>query len=117
MIPGSENSTEAVVERHMRALMARDFDSVMKDYASDAVLFTASGTIKGAEALRAFFEASMSALPPEALANFKLIKKDTDGEYGYILWSAAPLLPFAGDTFHIRNGKIVAQSGVAQMGL
>jgi len=112
MATGNENSTQAVVERHWKALLARDIDGATKDYASDAVVFLPTGSVKGANAIRAYFETSMRVIPQDAFANFKFVKQDFDGEYAYTLYSAAPIFSFAGDMFHVRNGKIVAQCGV-----
>jgi ketosteroid isomerase-like protein len=115
MTIANPNSTEAVLGRHLQALMQRDLDTVMKDYANNAVIFTPNGPAKGPTAIRAGFEGLLGAMTPEAFANFKLIKQDVDGEYAYIVWSAVRVVPFGGDTFHVRNGKIVSQSFVGQM--
>ena len=40
----------------------------------------------------------------------KLLRQDVHGEVAYIHWQAAPFIPFASDTFVIRNGKIVVQT-------
>ncbi len=116
MTLGNPNSTEAVLGRHLQALMQRDLDTVMKDYASNAVIFTPSGPARGHQQIRAGFEGLLAAMTPEAFANFKLIKQDVDGEYAYVVWSAFPVVPFGGDTFHVRNGQIVSQSFVGQIG-
>jgi ketosteroid isomerase-like protein len=116
MSRGGANSTEAVLGRHLQALMARDLDSLMKDYASNAVMLTPNGPAEGIEGIRAVFEGLLGIVTPEASANFKLTRQDIHGEYAYILWSIAPLIPFGGDTFHIHNGKIVAQSFIGEIG-
>ena len=115
MTLANPNSTEAVLGRHLRALMQRDLDSVMKDYASDAVIFTPTGPARDTESIRAGFAGLLGMMTPEAFSNFKLIKQDVHGEYAYILWSAAPVVTFGGDTFHVQNGKIVSQSFVGQI--
>ena len=88
----------------------------MQDYTDDAVVFSPNGAFKGHDNIRAFFTAALEMLPPDVLNNLKVMKQDIDGEYAYVLWSAEPVLPFAGDTFCIRDGKIVMQSAVFQTG-
>jgi len=109
-------TTEAVVKHHVQALVSGNLDGVMDDYARDAVIFSPNGASKGLENIRAMFTAAMKMLTPAVMANMKVIRQEIDGEYAYILWSALPAVPFAGDTFRVHNGKIVMQSFVGQMG-
>jgi ketosteroid isomerase-like protein len=110
------NSTEAILGHHMQALMSRDVDEIMKDYNSNSVLFSPLGAAIGLESIRANFTGIVGMLTPEVLGNMKLLKQDINGEYAYILWSAAPVVLNGGDTFHVQDGKIIAQSFVGQMG-
>ena len=103
-------TTEAVMQHHGQALTSGNLDEVLKDYTKDSVLFTPSQTFKGLNGMKAGFEVVMKMLTPEAMANFKVVKQEIQGEYVYVLWTALPLIPFAGDTFYIRNGKIMMQS-------
>lgn len=103
-------TTEAVIQHHGQALTSGNLDEVLKDYTMDSVLFTPTETYKGLESIKAAFAAMMKMLPPEAVANFKDIKQEIQGEYVYVLWTVLPTIPFAGDTFHIRSGKIMMQS-------
>jgi ketosteroid isomerase-like protein len=105
-----EATTEAVMQHHAKALMSGNFDELAKDYTEDSVLFTPTETCKGPESIKAAFAAFTKMLSPEASANFKATKQDIQGEYVYLLWTAVPTFPFAGDTFHIHNGKIMMQS-------
>ena len=109
-------TTETILQHHGQALVSRNLDDIMKDYSKDSVLFTPQGTFKGLEGILSAFQGLFAASPPDALANFKNIKQEIHGEYAYLLWSAPPAFPFGGDTFHVRNGKIMMQSFVAQMG-
>jgi ketosteroid isomerase-like protein len=112
----AEGTTQAVMQHHEAALLSGNLDELAKDYAEDSVLITPIETYKGPESIKAAFGAMMSTLTPEALANFKVTKQDIQGEYVYLLWTAAPTFPFAGDTFHIHNGKIMMQSVVFASG-
>ena len=112
MSNGDAKTTEAVLKHHDEALVSRNIEGIMEDYVDDSVIFTPSGSFKGLDAIRANFTGVLQMMAPEVMANMKTIKQDIDGEYGYVLWSAAPAIPFAGDTFHVHNGKIVMQSVV-----
>ena len=109
-------TTEAVMQHHGHALRSGNLDELMKDYTKDSVLFTPTETYKGPERIKAAFAAMMKMLPPEAKANFKVIKQEIRGEYVHLLWTALPTFPFAGDTFHIHDGKIIMQSVVFPAG-
>jgi ketosteroid isomerase-like protein len=111
-----EGTTAAVMQHHEAALLSGNLDELAKDYTEDSVLITPIETYKGPESIKAAFAALMKTRTPEALANFKVTKQDIQGEYVYLLWTAAPIFPFAGDTFHIHNGKIMMQSVVFASG-
>ncbi len=106
----AKTTNEAVMQHHGQALLSGNLDELIKDYARDSVLFTPMETFKGLERIKAAFAGLMKMLPPEALANFKITKQEIQGEYVYIVWTALPTVPSAGDTFHIRKGKIMMQS-------
>jgi len=105
-------TVETIMQHHAQALTSGNLDELMKDYTKDSVLFTPTETFKGPERIKAAFAGMMKMLPPEALANFKASKQEIQGEYVYLLWTALPTFPSAGDTFHIHNGKITMQSVV-----
>ncbi len=107
---------EAVMQHHAQALMSGNLDELLKDYTKDSVLFTPFETYKGPERIKGAFAGLMKMLPPEAVANFKVTKQEIHGEYAYVLWTALPTFPSAGDTFHIHNGKIIMQSVVFSAG-
>ena len=95
MAMGGSSSTEAVLTQHLQALLSRNLDSVVRDFTDDAVVFTPNGTFKGPENIRLFFTSALDLLTPAAMGNLKVIKQEIDGEYAYVLWSAAPALAFA----------------------
>jgi len=109
-------TVEAVMQHHGQALMSGNLDELVKDYTKDSVFFTPTETYKGLESIKAAFAGIMKMLPPEAISNFKVTKQEIQGEYVYLLWTALPTLPFAGDTFHIHNGKIMMQSVILPAG-
>jgi ketosteroid isomerase-like protein len=109
-------TTETTLAQHLQALMTRDLDNIMQHYTEESVLFSPNGVSKGTANIRAFFAGALQVVTPEAMGNTKVIRQDFDGEYAYVLWSALPVLAFANDTFHIRDGKIMMQSFAAPMG-
>jgi ketosteroid isomerase-like protein len=107
---------EALMQHHLQALGSGNLDELVKDYTKDSVFFTPTETYKGPERIKAVFAALMKMLSPEALANFKITKQEIQGEYVYLLWTALPTFPFAGDTLHVLNGKIIMQSVILPAG-
>ena len=110
-------STSDVLDHHLRAFAEHDVDGVLADYASDAVLFTPAGPLKGPDAIRLVFE----ILAPEFAqpgSSFTMRHRHVEGEHAYIIWDAETAdnsYEFATDTFFVRDGKIVAQSFAAKI--
>jgi ketosteroid isomerase-like protein len=116
--PNVGESTEQVLARHWRDFVAGDLESIMADYAQDALLVSAMGTMKGHPQIRLMFESIFSHLFPPGTSTLKLEKQSIEGEIGFIIWSgSAPKyeVPFATDTFWIRDGKIAVQTFAANM--
>jgi ketosteroid isomerase-like protein len=110
--------TENVLARHWRDFVAGNLESIMADYAADALLVSAMGTLKGHAQIRPMFESIFSHLFPAGTSTLKLEKQTVEGELGFIIWSgSAPKyeVPFATDTFWIRDGKILVQTFAANM--
>ena len=114
----ASGSPEQVLTRHWRDFQAGDVESIMADYASDAVLISTMGVLKGHQQIREAFVSIFSHLFPPGASALKLEKQIIEGETAYIVWSgSAPKfdVPFATDTFWIRNGKIAIQTFAAKM--
>ncbi len=107
-------TTEEVLGHHLQAIFSQNLEDIASDYTDDAVVFAPNGVFQGKENIRAFFAAALGMLG-SAVSEISLIKQEINGEYAYILWSAGSVLPFAGDSFHIRDGKILMQSAAFQM--
>jgi glutamate synthase domain-containing protein 1 len=103
-------TTEAMLQHHVQALTSGNMEEFLKDYTEDSVLFTPAETYKGLEGIKAGLANIWKMAGPEAVANIKATKQEIQGEYVYVLWTMPPAIPFGGDMFHIRNGKIVMQS-------
>jgi len=109
-------TTAEVLQHHGQAIGSGNVDMIMQDYTKDSVLYTPTATYKGLDSLKAGFTTISKMFTPDVMAAFKTIKQEINGEYAYMLWSAPPSIPLAGDTFHVHNGKILMQSVIFQAG-
>jgi ketosteroid isomerase-like protein len=110
-------STSEVLDHHLRLFAEYDVDGVVADYASDAVLFTPGGQLKGPDAIRPLFEALMAEFAKPG-SSFAMQLRCVEGDHAYIVWTAETAdnsYEFATDTFVVRNGKIIAQSFAAKV--
>ncbi len=105
-------STKEVLDHHMQCFDAGDLAGILSDYATDAVLFTPNGPLKGTDAIRPLFQLIFAEFGNSG-TTFSMIQQTVDGEFAYILWTAETansIYDMGTDTFVIRDGKIVAQS-------
>ena len=105
-------STKDVLDRHLKCFGEGDLKGILSDYAPGAVLFTPDGPLRGADAIRPFFQAMIAEFGKPG-AVFSMKKQSVEGEYAYILWTAETadnVYELATDTFVVRDGKIVFQS-------
>jgi ketosteroid isomerase-like protein len=110
-------STQEILDHHLLCFTGLDLDGIIADYASDAILFTPSGTLKGRDAIHAMFHALFAEFSKPGFSA-AMESQFVEGEYAYILWnaqSADNTYEIATDTFVIRGGKIVAQSFTAKI--
>ena len=110
-------TTNDVLNRHLGSFAERNIDGVLADYASDAVLFSPGGPLKGPDAIRPLFQDLVMEFAKPG-SSFTLLSRSIDGDHAYIVWSAETAdnsYEFATDTFVVRNGKIVAQSFAARI--
>jgi len=105
-------STKDVLDRHLEFFGQGDLKGILSDFAPGAVLFTPDGPLRGADAIRPFFE-SLIAEFGKADSAFTMKHQSVDGDHAYILWTAETadkVYELGTDMFVIRDGKIVAQS-------
>ncbi len=105
-------STKNILEHHLKCFDEGDLDGVLSDYAPDAVLFTANGPLRGADAMRPLFQALIAEFAKPG-ASFNMKQQLVEGDYAYIVWTAETadnVYELATDTFVVRGGKIAAQS-------
>jgi ketosteroid isomerase-like protein len=103
-------STQATLTRHLQAILQADVDAIMADYTDASVLVTPNGQLAGLDAIRNFFTQFIGGAPPELIKALALTHQEITGEIAYIIWKAEPFIPFATDTFLIRNNAILVQT-------
>ena len=105
-------STKDVLDHHMQCFDAGDLPGILSDYATDAVLFTPNGPLKGIDAIRPLFQALFAEFGKPG-TTFSMRQQSIDGDFAYIVWTAETadnVYDMGTDTFVVRSGKIVAQS-------
>jgi ketosteroid isomerase-like protein len=105
-------STKDVLDHHLKCFGEGDLEGILSDYAVNAVMFTADGPLKGADAIRPLFQAMVAEFGKPG-ATFSMKQQLVEGDHAYILWSAETadnVYELGTDTFVVRDGKIVAQS-------
>jgi ketosteroid isomerase-like protein len=105
-------STQEVLHNHLHSFGRGDLDGILSDYATDAILFTQDGPLKGRDAIRPLFVAMLAEFGKPG-ARFNLRQQSVEGDYAFIVWTAETadnVYELATDTLHVRGGKIAAQS-------
>jgi ketosteroid isomerase-like protein len=103
-------TTATTLSQHLQAILETDVDAIMRDYTEASVLVTPKGQLAGLAAIRSFFAQFIASSPPELLKAITLTHQEITGEIAYIVWKAEPFIPFASDTFLIRDDTIVVQT-------
>ena len=69
------------------------------------------------DAIRTFFVRMFEEFAKPGMS-FEMLRREVDGDTAYIVWRAEVadnIFDLGGDTFIVRNGKIVAQSFAAKI--
>jgi ketosteroid isomerase-like protein len=101
-----------VLDHHLNSFAEGDLNGILSDYATDAVLFTPDGPLRGSDAIGPLFQAMVAEFGKPG-ATFSMKQQFVEGDYAYILWTAETadnVYEVGTDTFVVRDGKIVAQS-------
>ena len=98
--------TERVVARHLAASEAGDASVVARDYAEDAIVIFGGTPTTGVAAVQRVFE----ELYARTRLELDYTTRQFEGNIGYVVWTMDDL--HGSDTFVVRDGKIVAQTGV-----
>jgi ketosteroid isomerase-like protein len=111
------DSSRSLLIRHLSAFQDNNLEAVISDYTDESVLITPDAVYKGTGDIRTFFEALIAQFPKHQ-SSFELDKLVVDDDLVYIIWHGkTPVLdiPFATDTFIIKNGKIHQQTFAGQL--
>lgn len=110
------NDVTTVIHRHVDAFAKGDLQALMDDYAESIVFLSPmTGIIKGREALSQLYSGLFRETLPVATTKFSFGQVLALGEIGMVTWEAsngALRTEGAADTFIVREGKIVGQTGV-----
>jgi ketosteroid isomerase-like protein len=111
---GETMDTRAVVEKHLDAVLASDVERTLEDYTEESVLLAAGTVFRGIDALREVFEGAYLTLFKPGTFEFTLDSNIVEGEHSLITWHLrfeGGDVPFGFDSFVVRDGKIIAQTG------
>ena len=101
--------TEEALHKHLQAFGSGDVEAIMADYDEDAVFITPERTRRGRPEIRLFVESLVADFPLGSA--LEVSQQIIEGEIAYIVWSGESeklKIPFATDTFVVREGKIGA---------
>jgi hypothetical protein len=113
IVAEGEMDTQTVLDNHLQAFGAGDLEAALADYADEVVFIGTRGTVHGVEGLRSVLEGLFSGLFAPGTYEFTMDALTVEGEIAYIAWHATCAtadIPFATDTFVVRDGKIVAHT-------
>lgn len=109
------SEVEALIQHHIAAFQRGDVEAVLSDYAPDAVMVTkGTGALVGVEAIRSAYEMIFEHVFPPATTTVDFEPLIAAGEIALLHFTArTPTVRTVGafDSFVIRNGKIVGQTG------
>ena len=106
----AEDETRRVYDHHIEALAASDLEAILADYDDDCSIITQTGTHRGADDVRGFFEAVLASMDADAFAQIEMGRVEIVGDVAFHTYSADPWMKLGTDTFVVRGGKIVCQT-------
>ena len=101
---------QQVFDHHVQALVARDLEGLVEDYADDAVFITPAGVLRGKDGVREGFAKLLSDVPN---ADWAVPTQIFEGDVLFIEWSATAAesrVEDGIDTFVFRDGEITVQT-------
>jgi uncharacterized protein (TIGR02246 family) len=106
----AERAAAEVYRHHAAALLDRDLDALVSDYAQDAVFITGDGVQRGREGVRNAYIKILRDLPD---AKWNVRTRIVEGDVLYLEWTAVAPGTRADDgveTLVVRAGAIVLQT-------
>jgi ketosteroid isomerase-like protein len=110
-LPAGRSAGE-VLEHHLQAFADGDLDAMLSDYATDVVMFTPRGVLRGHAAIRPIFAAILADFR-HPQASFQLVHSAAEGAVAYMVWTATTadkIHEMGTDTMIVEQGLIVAQT-------
>lgn len=104
---------EAFLDKHLGHAWTGNLEALAADYADDAIVFTPEGPVRGREAIREFLARFMANKPKGFPEDIRFMRRDCGNGTIYIVWSCGPDVPYATETFVVRDGTITAQTFVS----
>ena len=100
---------EQIIQRHVDAANRGDTAAMAGDYAEDATMLEPGRAIHGRAAIKAAFDGIFGA---KAKMKFTVTPTRiwSDGDTGFITWTANGGAVKGADTYLVRHGKILAQA-------
>lgn len=103
--------TETLIRGHLRAFLEQEgAETIAKDYADAAQLFTEAKIYHGKREIEGFFVHFIDGLPDGAIDRFELRSLQVEGGIGYITWNVGTEILLGTDTFVVADGKILFQT-------
>ena len=106
-----------IVSKHLASFIDNDLEGVLSDYTNESVLITEEENYTGVEEIRGFFSNLIVHFPKQT-SKMELGKMVVDDTVVFIVWRAKTRsleVPFATDTFIIKEGKIHRQTFAGQL--
>lgn len=103
----SENQVEEIMLHHIDAVGSGNMEEILKDYTEESLIISPEKTYQGLKNLPPFFTSWIEGVPPGAGELFEITHQHIVGEVAYIVWKMGDFVPFATDTYVIRDGKIM----------
>jgi ketosteroid isomerase-like protein len=107
---GAQDFTpEQIIQRHVEAANRGDVAAMAGDYAEDAAILEPGRAVHGRAAIQATFD---GVFGPSARIRFTVTPTRiwSDGDVGFITWTANGGRFQGSDTYLVRHGKILAQA-------
>ena len=111
-----KDRSQELLQRHLKSFQENDLESLIEDYTNESILITPDTSYTGIEEIKGFF-AELILHFPKHNSSLELDKTVISDDLAYIVWHGkTPTLdvPFATDTFIIKNGKIRQQTFAGQ---
>lgn len=106
-------ATRQVFDHHVGALLSGDLEGVVADYTDGSVVIGPAGVVRGRDAIREMFAGFFATLFKPGTYTLAADTVHVDGDIAFVLWHAScpgAEIPFAADTFVIKEGKIAVQT-------